>query len=569
MNLNMNVTIRRLMSAFAVLFLAMSGIAAYVQIGNQAFYNGPVLAHGQYDSTTDRNCPPYDAPVRGTIYDRNGVKLAWSVQSSSDPCVYIRKYDPRVYPSGLAPLLGYFSSRYGTSGVEQAFNDQLAGVNTGQTVTNVVNSLLHKPLYGQDVYLTIDINLQVAAAKYYQTVANGGSAFTGGVCQNVPNPPGSIIAEDPNSGEILAMVSFPSFDPNQMENPSYVAQENADPGHPFLNHATAGLYTPGSTFKTMTLLAALDAGQVSLDTQYDKNTAVSFQVPSGETITWQDYFTEWQPFLQFPMTLEQGFALSDNSLFARLAVNMGGATWLSYARKFGIAEPGFDVPAVPFDVPEQLSQSSAYEDTSQQKQILNNQDLLAESGFGQGKLFISPLTMVELSSTIASSGQTYSEKLPVGGGTLQIQSSAGTLYDPHVVMEIVPRDGKTPPTVVQSQAYTGGAILRPETTTAVRQAMWAVVSQGTAFYGLTRNGQHLSDSPVKEGGKTGTAQSDQPNPETWWISLAPDDAAPGGSAAKLAVTVMKENGGEGACQVFVADDTYAYAMNNHVGPYGG
>jgi cell division protein FtsI/penicillin-binding protein 2 len=233
---------------------------------------------------------------------------------------------------------------------------------------------------------------------------------------------------------------------------------------------------------------------------------------------------------------------------------------------------------VSFDVPEQLVQSSAYRDTSGQQQILNNSNLLAESGFGQGQLFITPLTMEEISATIASSAQTYNEKLPTGG-VMTINSTPGTLYDPHVMLELTTHR-TTPSTPVsliqpptQPQAYTGGPIIRPETTAAVRQAMWAVASAGTgatvANPSPNAGYNTLAESPVQEGGKTGTAQTDQPNPRTWWISLAPDDAASGNQPAKMAITVMKEDGGEGACQVFVADDTYAYAMSNHIGPYGG
>src|SRR6185312_6157727 len=116
--------IRRLLTTFLILFLILSGVAAYVQIFNQAFINGPALAHGSYDP---RICPPYDTPIRGTIFDRNGVKLAWTVQDpKSQPCGYRREYDPRVATSGLAPLLGYFSTHYGTAGVESAFNDALS-----------------------------------------------------------------------------------------------------------------------------------------------------------------------------------------------------------------------------------------------------------------------------------------------------------------------------------------------------------------------------------------------------------------------------------------------------------
>jgi len=88
--------IRRLLTTFLILFLILSGVAAYVQIFNQAFINGPALAHGSYDP---RICPPYDTPIRGTIFDRNGVKLAWTVQDpKSQPCGYRREYDPRVRP---------------------------------------------------------------------------------------------------------------------------------------------------------------------------------------------------------------------------------------------------------------------------------------------------------------------------------------------------------------------------------------------------------------------------------------------------------------------------------------
>ena len=80
--MNMNVTIRRLMSVFTLLFLLISGVAAYVQVSNQAFLGGPVLAQGDYDP---RRCPPFDAPLRGKILDRNGVVLAESVKDTPRP----------------------------------------------------------------------------------------------------------------------------------------------------------------------------------------------------------------------------------------------------------------------------------------------------------------------------------------------------------------------------------------------------------------------------------------------------------------------------------------------------
>jgi len=87
--------------------------------------------------------------------------------------------------------------------------------------------------------------------------------------------------------------------------------------------------------------------------------------------------------------------------------------------------------------------------------------------------------------------------------------------------------------------------------------MWSVVNYGTAFFSPNPvSGIRLNQSGTFEGGKTGTGQSGNIQPETWWISLAPDDQAPGGGAAKYVVTLHKEHSGEGACQVWVADDIY-------------
>lgn len=552
MNPNMNVTIRRLLTTFIAFFLVISGIAAYIQLGNKAFYDGPVLAHGNYDTSPDRNCPPYDVPVRGTIYDRNGVKLAWSVQDKEFPCIYHRQYDPRVATSGLAPLLGYYSARYLSEGLEQTYNDQLAGVNSGETASSVFDSLLHKPRYGQDLYLTIDINLQVQAAKNFSSAVNYNASPGNGPCQDPgTSPAGSLIAEDPFSGQILAMVSFPSFDPNKIDTPGYFQQIQAQANAPFLNHATMGLYTPGSTFKTVTLLAALDAGKATLDTQYTKDEAVNYQVPQGETLRWEDFLAP-NPYprgLQFPISLNQAYWFSDNVVFAREAVGMGGDTWLQYVRKFGISAPGYDVPPVKFDGP--YKQSSAYNDAKDQQAILNNSDLLAESGFGQGHLFITPLTMTEVSAAIAADGN---------------------LFEPHAVLKrVIHSDQGTTEQAVQNTLYGGGALFSPDTAKAVRTAMWGVASVGTGSTVSNPNGNAanptLKDSPVKEGGKTGTGQlgGEGQRPQTWWISLAPDDVV-SGTPAQMVVTVMKEHSGEGACQVFVADDTYLYAMNNHIIP---
>ncbi|HEX9067402.1 MAG TPA: penicillin-binding transpeptidase domain-containing protein, partial [Ktedonobacterales bacterium] len=495
---NMNVTIRRLSSLFIILLLFISGVAAYVQIVNQAFINGPVLAQGDFDP---RRCPPNDAPLRGRIYDRNGTLLAESVPDPKAICGYTRKYSE---PS-LAPLIGYFSYRYGTAGIERTFNKQLSGVDQGNNtsaVDDAKSKILRKPRYGQDITLTIDVKLQQAVNKIYDTHASGG------VCQpNGTTPPGSIIVEKPDTGEILAMVSRPFFDPNKIDQTDYFAQLQNDPGKPLLNHATQAVYAPGSTFKTVTMIGGLEAGTTSLDKQFSQDEAVNYVI-NGEPINWDDYLHGYPSDLQFPMTLEQGYAYSDNVAFAREAVTLGKDKWLSTVRKFGIQTPGTDSDTVPFDGP--YAPSTAYSAVTNGKPTDFSQNLLAESGFGQGQLLISPLTMASVVSAVAANGK---------------------LYIPHVV-------GKTQPhsldaIVAQPQLFGGDQIFSADTASKVRQAMWSVTSYGTAST-VFHNGIHLADSPVKEGGKTGTAQLENGLPHTWWISLAPDDQAPGGSAAQLA-----------------------------------
>jgi cell division protein FtsI/penicillin-binding protein 2 len=532
----MSVTIRRLMNTFIVLFLAISGVAAYVQIGNQAFLNGPALAAGKYDP---RQCPPYDQPVRGTIYDRNGQWLARSVRDSNSPCGYRREY----FDASLSPLLGFFTYNYGrqSTGLEASFDDQLSGVQHGESLGDATSKLLHKPRYGSDIYLTIDDKIQQQANKLYDSKA---VVYTSapGVCQHPgTDPSGSLVVEDPNKGEIIAMVSRPYFDPNKINDPKYFQQLQTDPDSPQLNRATQGLFRPGSTFKTMTLLAALDTGTLSLDSQYSFDEANDFVV-NGQHFPWYDYQSVWTGVIPSgtPLTLQDGFAYSDNTIFARAAIQTGRDNWLSYLRKFGIATPrsGSKVDPVPFDGA--FAQSYAYPDKINGKPTDISDNLIAEEGYGQGALQITPLTMIEMDSAIAANG---------------------VLYNPHVTWKVVPHGVSAKDVLPKpSEVYGGGPVIRPETAQAVRQAMAAVVTSGTAYYGLfsPETGLRLKDSPTHEGGKTGTNQNENGEPDAWWLSLAPNDQLPAanGAQAKYTIVLNKNHSGEGACQVFVADDIY-------------
>lgn len=540
--MDMNTSIRRLMYTFISLFLLVSLVMVNVMV-----FQAPQLQASAYNS---RSCLARNQPFRGTIYDRNGVKLVWTVQDDNAQCGYRRVWNPDAVNAGLAPLIGYFSYRYGASGVESTYNDMLLGTGQGSTLQSVANRLLHKQVIGSDLYLTIDLKLQEQANALYNQ-----DAETGGVCQTPgTDPPGSITVENPQNGEILAMVNHPFYDPTRISDEAYWQQLNSDHTAPLLNHATQGLYAPGSTFKTMTLMAGIDTTQVNLNTTYtldndqadsaqgdgdqnpDQDEALYYTVPGqngGETIVWYDYFPSpgsngWVG-INTPVTLQDGFAYSDNVIFARVAVGLGADTWLSYVRKFGIATPGTPVAAVPFD-------SAFYQSRAYNPGTTMDNNLLAESGFGQGQLLITPLTMAEVTSAMAANGN---------------------LYIPHVLLKSVAHDGSV--TTTGSALYGGAPVVQPTTAAAVRGAMRAVVQYGTAFAGQSVK---LADSPAIEGGKTGTAESSSPNPQTWWISMAPavNDV---NTQGQLVVVVMKEHSGEGACQIFVADDVYKCAAADH------
>jgi penicillin-binding protein A len=532
--MNMNTAIARLTYALIALLLLISLVMVDVQV-----FQAPQLDASGYNP---RHCLATSEPIRGSIYDRNGIKLVESVLDKNAPCGVRRQWTPDAVKAGLAPLIGYFSYRYGSSGVEAYYDQQLSGATTtapcdvtqvdcliaeGQ---NTYNKLLHKQSQGSDLYLTIDLKLQQQVNALYNQ-----DAETGGPCQ-IPgsDPPGSITVADPNTGEVLAMVSRPFYDPNRINDDTYWHQITTSTGSPLVNRAAQGRYAPGSTFKTLTMAAGIDSGKVRLDTPFDKNEALYFNVPSGQSLRWDDYFPSatsggWQG-ISFPLTLQDGYAYSDNVIYARVAIQMGASTWLDYVRRFGVDTPGSPTNKIQFDA--EMAQSRAYNPGAS-----FNNDLLAESGFGQGQLSITPLTMLEITSTMAANGN---------------------LMVPHVLFKQVP-PGLAPSSVSPQspQLFGGGPVIQSNTAAAVRQAMRAVVQYGTAAAGQAVK---LANSPALIGGKTGTAQLSSGLPHTWWISLAP---AEGATSSSLAVVLMKEHSGEGACQIFVSEDIYKCAAADH------
>ena len=194
---------------------------------------------------------------RGAILDRKGRPLATSEVGPDD--LVKRVYH---YPV-LGPVTGYWSLRYGQTGIEGALDEFLSGRFAADPLDPFRQKLFHEPPVGADVTLTIDLDLQRVAVD-----ALGGN-------------PGAVVLMEVKTGAILALASAPFFDPNRLVLDPNQDQEaearrveqywrtlNDNPNRPLLNRATQGLYAPGSIFKTITMVAALERGKAKVDTPY-------------------------------------------------------------------------------------------------------------------------------------------------------------------------------------------------------------------------------------------------------------------------------------------------------------
>ncbi len=529
----------RLLGFFILLFFAVTGVLIYWQ----AMPEADALVASQYNP---RHCLPDSAPMRGTIFDRNGVPLAWSVPDPTQPCGFRRHYaDP-----SLAPLIGYYDPQgFGVTGLEAAYDGILSGYQQPAAsgiragVQQLLNQAEHLRTYGQDVYLTIDERIQQQAVAKYDSGINV-------TCSGAyDNAPGSLVVEDPHTGEMLAWVSYPGYNNDKLVDHTdagdgsgltigqeYWNQLLQDPNHPLIDRPVMDTLVPGSSFKTLTMIAALESGQYTIHSTFTQPDATAYTV-NGFSITSNnlDAYTFGPQPPSFPMDLAHAYAYSDNVVFARVAVTLGAAEWLNVAQRFGISA-GSNVTNVPFDIP--VAHSWVYQ--PQEAQAWNQDQVsLAVSGFGQGNLLISPLVMTVMASAVAA---------------------GGNYYKPHLLLKSVSH-GVAAASVPNVAPVLVGQAMSPQTAQGVREAMRDVVTFGSVGASGGVIAQAIT-SPVLEGGKTGTGQvGNNTAPQTWFVSLAPDDLSnPTGNPPRLAITVQKERDGEGACQAPVALNVYQYAL---------
>lgn len=451
----MNAHLRRTFYVFVAGFVALVGVLAYWQV-----YAKDSLATDPANSLQSRRVQ--EVP-RGLILAGDGkTELARSVEDNGGY--------RRVYPEGAAysPIIGYWSTKYGASGIEITENNNLSGAGEPETLDELINQAKGGPQAGNDVELTLDPDLQRLAYDQLASSATGR---------------GAVVALNPKNGEILAMASYPSYDPNNIDNNFSELSKDTNSG--LLNRATQGLYPPGSTFKIITASAALKAGVKTTDKFNDTGT---YDTP-GYTV----YNYHARKYGE--VTFTQALANSINTVFSRIAnEDVGAQNLAQMAQDFGFGDPykDFAIPVRPSSVgnlpPEQWTQG-----------------LISQISFGQGPVTTNPFEMSLIAATVAN---------------------GGTMMEPRLVREVRSPDGVI---IDKPTARVRKNVLDKESASTVNDMMQHVVTDVETSAAIPG---------VKVAGKTGTAEAPGDELHSWFISFAPADDP------QIAVAVIVENGQE-------------------------
>ena len=492
----MNRPIRKVSIFLGVLFLALFVNLNVVQVVKGSDYRD--------DPNNRRVLLNEYASPRGQIVVQGTAVAQSKSTNSKDELKYLR-----VYENGpvYAPATGYYSFIYGTSGIEDAENPILSGDSSALFTTKLANILTGRNPRGGSVQLTLNKSAQLAA---YNAMKSSNGKFKRG----------AVVALDPKTGAILALVSTPSFDPNKLSshNSATVTQAystyNHDKNEPMLNRALRQNYPAGSIFKIIDSAAALKRGikptdRVPAASSYwpldPKRTSPCPATLSAPCV--QNFQGEkCDPKNSKTATLAFALARSCNTAFAALAVDrLGAADLKAEAKAFGFDGPQLSVP---LDVaPSTIGSNS----------VLNDPAALAQTSFGQRDVRITPIQAAMLSASVANNGtlmQPYLVKselrpnLSVLNTTQPKQMSQ--VIDPDLDQELI----KMMQGVVNNPEGTGGP------------------AKVTGF-----------NSQVVVGGKTGTADVGQTSasklaPDAWFTGFATVQGDP-----KIAVAVVMENAG--------------------------
>jgi peptidoglycan glycosyltransferase len=422
--------VKRLAFLISAGFFLLAVYLAYIQV-----YQADKL----YAHPKNQRLARWEETVnRGGIFDRNGEVLAETIASGGA----LR----RVYPRGaaFAGVIGYNSPRFGKTGLEAAYNDYLLGLNSSDRLQNIIRCMEGKSPQGNNLKLTVDARLQKQAARL------------------LGDRKGAAVVLNPSTGEILALVSSPSFDPGAVD--TLWPQLNNSPDSPLLNRALQGLYPPGSTFKTVTGAAVLVNNKDYFHHRYFCPGYININGRRLNCIR-----------VHGRVDFSEAMAFSCNVYFVQAALELGPQLFFRTAQNFGLNEN------LPFELPFSKSNFPTVAQLSP--------NAVAESAIGQGKVLVTPLQMALITASLANNG---------------------VMMRPFLVKEICNPDGKVLFTGVPAPLFTS---VNRETAGLIKSAMFGVVDFGTGRVSAIRG--------VEVAGKTGSAQNPHGSAHAWFIGFAP------------------------------------------------
>jgi penicillin-binding protein A len=408
---------------------------------------------------------------RGPIVlaDKTPVAISSRSRQRGDPLEFVRRY-PQGERYGM--VTGFYSLVYGRTLAEQQFNSFLLGRAPEQFGQNVTDLLTARETPGGTLVLTLDRATQEAAERA------------------LGNSKGAVVALDPRTGAVLAMTTYPRYNPNELSshNPETIRRNwerlvNDEDG-PLLNRAAGGLYPPGSTFKVVTAAAALENG-VTMTQELPSPTVLDVPQTSADIRNFGGASCG-----DGSLTLPEALEISCNTTFAGLGIKLGSAKLAAEAEKFGFNKPSpYQLPAATSVIPRRQDVPAT-----------------AQSAIGQRDVRVSPLQMASVAATIANGGRRMA---------------------PFVAQEVVSDKGKV---VKRFEGEDLGQAIPERVAGDLRDMMLQVVESGT--------GTAAKIPGLQVAGKTGTAQHAQGKPpHAWFIGFTSS-----GDRA-IAVAVVVENGG--------------------------
>ena len=437
----------RTMVGFSVLFALLVANLTLIMVVQADYYQNMAGNNHTLMQESDTE--------RGSISTYDGVVLAESQQTEDG------SYE-RVYPAGdlASHVVGYYSTQYGTSGIEASENETLKGQQNYASWTDVINAAAGINTPGNDVRLTINSTIQQAA----QDALEGET--------------GAAVVMDPSTGAVLAMASSPTYSAGDVEAllEQAAASDGSDDAGQLVNRATQGLYAPGSTFKIVSLATALQNGIASEDSVYAS--PGTMEIGNAEVSNFGDESYG-------DITLQRATALSSNTVFGQLGVQIGAQLLVEGAEAFGFNKDlDFELPVVTSLMPD-------------------------------------PDEMTEWETAWASAGEPVGEHESPAGPQVSVLEMAmvgcavannGTIMQPYLVDSVYNANGERS---YQAQATTYLQAITSETASRVKEVLKDVVDYGT--------GTTAAINGVQVAGKTGTAEHPDGD-DGWFVGMANADS---------------------------------------------